>query len=78
MSGFLYDFDICHDRTNKKVPSDLGMSSQVVKSLCGSFPSGHNFKTFDGNFFNSVALLDGLKKTSMYFVRTVKILRLKN
>ena len=76
--GFLCDFDIYQGRSNKKVSSDLGMSSEIVKALCKSHPSEHNFKIFADNFFTSLALADELKKSAMYFVRTVRITRLKN
>ena len=76
--GFLCDFDIYQGRSNKKVSSDLGMSSEIVKTLCKSHPSEHNFKIFADNFFTSLALADELKKSAMYFVRTVRITRLKN
>ena len=76
--GFLYNFDVYQGRSNKKVSGDLGMSSQVVKSLCESLPSGHNFNFIANNFFTSLPLVDELKRNAMYFVETVRIPRLKN
>ena len=78
VSGFLYDFDVYKGRSNKKVSDDLGMSSQVVKSLCESLPSGYNFKIFADNFFTCLPIVDEFKKSAMYFVGTVGISRLKN
>ena len=54
------------------------MSSQVVKSLCGSLPSGHSFKIFSDNFFTSLALVGELEKDAIHFVGTVTIPILKN
>ena len=54
------------------------MSSQVVKSLCGSLPSGHSFKNFSDNLFTSLALVGELEKGAMHFVGTVTIPILKN
>ena len=54
------------------------MFSQVVKSLCGSLPSGHSFKIFSDNFFTSLALVGELEKGAMHFVGTVTIPILKN
>ena len=54
------------------------MSSQVVKSLCGSLPRGHSFKIFSDNFFTSLALAGELEKDAIHFVGTVTIPILKN
>ena len=60
VSGFLYHFDIYQGRINEKTSNDLGISSEVDKSLCEILPSGHNFKSFADNFFTSLALVDEL------------------
>ena len=60
VSGFLYHFDIYQGRINEKISNDLGMSSEVDKSLREILPSGHNFKSFADNSFTSLALADEL------------------
>ena len=78
MFGFLNGFDIYQVRSNKKVSNDLGITSQIVKSLCKSLSSRLNFKIFVDNFFTSLELVDELKKSAMYFLGTARFLILKN
>ena len=75
--GFLSDCDIYRGKSNKKISSDFEMSSQVIETFRESLPSGHNFKIFAEKFFISLALVDEFKKSAMYFLKTVRILRLK-
>lgn len=78
VSGFLYDFDVYQGKNVNVDKSILGMSSQIVKSLCESLPSGHNFKVFADNFFTSLPLVESLKREGMFFVGTIRTPRLKN
>ena len=58
--------------------SDLGISSNVVFDLSLALPDGHNFKDFANNFFTSLPLIMELKKRNIFYVRTVKLPRMKN
>ena len=75
ISGFLYDFDIYQGKLKSISDTSLGISADVVVNLTSSLIN--NFKVFADNCFTNLPLIVELRKRNIYYVGTIRGLRMK-
>ena len=76
-SGIIYDFEV-YTGKSMQLPSEFGVSDNVVLRLIQNLNAASNFKVFFDNWFSSVGLVECLKQKKIWTVGTIRPNRLKD
>ena len=75
-SGIIYAFQIYTGKSSN-VPTELGITGNLVMRLCANLPKNQNYKLYFDNFFTSSRLLKKLKNYGMHALGTIRLNRMK-